>query len=125
MPTPEQMIAAVHGYVAAFDAGDAEAAVALFAEDATVEDPVGTPAKIGHDDIRAFYTASMQTGAKLHLQGPVRVGEDYAAFAFQVRLNWEGKTSTVDVIDIFRFNADGKVAKMEAYFGPTNFGAAS
>ena len=125
MPTPEQMIAAVHGYVAAFDAGDAEAAVALFAEDATVEDPVGTPAKIGHDDIRAFYTASMQTGAKLHLQGPVRVGEDYAAFAFQVRLNWEGKTSTVDVIDIFRFNADGKVAKMEAYFGPSNFGAAS
>lgn len=125
MPTPEQMIAAVHGYVAAFDAGDAEAAVALFAEDATVEDPVGTPAKCGHDDIRAFYTASMQTGAKLHLQGPVRVGEDYAAFAFQVRLNWEGKTSTVDVIDIFRFNADGKVAKMEAYFGPTNFGAAS
>ena len=125
MPTPEQMIAAVHGYVAAFDAGDAEAAVALFAEDATVEDPVGTPAKNGHDEIRTFYTASMQTGAKLHLQGPVRVGEDYAAFAFQVRLNWEGKTSTVDVIDIFRFNADGKVAKMEAYFGPTNFGAAS
>ena len=125
MPTPDQMIAAVHGYVAAFDAGDAEAAVALFAEDATVEDPVGTPAKIGHDEIRTFYTASMQTGAKLHLQGPVRVGEDYAAFAFQVRLNWEGKSSTVDVIDIFRFNADGKVAKMEAYFGPTNFGAAS
>ena len=124
MPTPEQMIAAVHGYIAAFDAGDAEAAVALFAEDATVEDPVGTPAKNGHDEIHTFYTASMQTRAKLHLQGPVRVGEDYAAFAFQVRLNWEGKTSTVDVIDIFRFNADGKVAKMEAYFGPTNFGAA-
>ncbi len=125
MPTPEQMIAAVHGYIAAFDAGDAEAAVALFAEDATVEDPVGTPAKNGHDEIHTFYTASMQTGAKLHLQGPVRVGEDYAAFAFQVRLNWEGKSSTVDVIDIFRFNADGKLAKMEAYFGPTNFGAAS
>lgn len=125
MPTPDHMTAAVHAYIAAFDSCDPEAVVALFAEDATVEDPVGTPAKRGHDEIRAFYTSSMQTGAKLHLQGPVRVGADYAAFAFQVRLLWEGKISTVDVIDIFRFNADGKVARMEAYFGPTNFGAAS
>ena len=125
MLTPDHMTAAVHAYVAAFEAGDPEAVVGLFAEDATVEDPVGTPAKRGQDEIRAFYTSSMQTGAKLHLQGPVRVGTDYAAFAFQVRLLWEGKISTVDVIDIFRFNADGKVAKMEAYFGPTNFGAAS
>ena len=78
-------------------------------------------AKNGHDEIRTFYTASMQTGAKLELQGPVRVGADYAAFPFPVHLNWEGKTSTVDVIDTFRFNAEGKVTKMRAFFGPTNF----
>jgi steroid delta-isomerase len=124
MPTPDQMIAAVHGYVEAFDKADPELAVALFAADAAVEDPVGTPPKVGTEAIREFYTMSMQTGAKLHLDGPVRVGEDYAAFSFQVRLTMDGKTMTVDVIDIFRFNADGKVAKMEAYFGPTNFGAA-
>ena len=86
MPSPEQMIAAVHAYVAAFDAADPEAAVALFAADATVEDPVGTPPRVGHEAIREFYTFSMATGAKLHLQGPVRVGHDFAAFAFQVRL---------------------------------------
>ena len=48
MATPEQMSAAVHGYADAFDKGDPEAVVALFAEDATVEDPVGTPLKVGH-----------------------------------------------------------------------------
>ncbi|MDP3675621.1 MAG: nuclear transport factor 2 family protein [Novosphingobium sp.] len=124
MPTPEQMTAAVHAYVDAFAKADSEAAVALFAEDASVEDPVGTPPKVGTDAIREFYTYSMGTGAKLHLQGPIRVGENYAAFAFQVRLKMGEADATVDVIDVFRFEETGKVRKMEAYFGPANFGAA-
>ena len=115
------MIAAVHAYVAAFDAADPEAAVALFAADATVEDPVGTPPRVGHEAIREFYTFSMATGAKLHLQGPVRVGHDFAAFAFQVRLKMGEADATVDVIDVFRFDATGKVRTMEAFFGPSNF----
>ena len=121
MPTPDQMTAAVHSYVDAFARADAEAAVALFAEDASVEDPVGTPPKVGHEAIREFYTFSMGTGAKLHLQGPIRVGDDFAAFAFQVRLKMGEADATVDVIDVFRFDATGKVCKMEAYFGPSNF----
>lgn len=121
MPSAEQMTAAVHGYIDAFARGDAEAVVALFAADASVEDPVGTPPKVGHDAIREFYTFSMGTGAKLHLEGPIRLGEDYAAFAFQVRLKMGEADATVDVIDVFRFDAAGKVRKMEAYFGPANF----
>src|SRR5688572_23137803 len=121
MPTPVQMQAAVHAYVAAFDAADPEAAVALFAADATVEDPVGTPAKVGAQAIREFYTFSMGTGAKLHLQGPIRVGHDFAAFAFQVRLKMGEADATVDVIDVFRFDEAGKVRSMQAFFGPGNF----
>ena len=85
MPTPEQMTAAVHAYVDAFDKGDPELAVAIFAVDAVIEDPIGTPPKCGHDAIREFYQMSMATGAKLVLDGPVRVGADHAAFAFHVR----------------------------------------
>ena len=121
MPSAEQMTTAVHGYIDAFARGDAEAVVALFASDASVEDPVGTPPKVGHEAIREFYTFSMATGAKLHLEGPIRLGEDYAAFAFQVRLKMGEADATVDVIDVFRFDATGKVRKMEAYFGPSNF----
>jgi steroid delta-isomerase len=120
MATPEQMSAAVHGYVDAFHKGDPEAVVALFSEDATVEDPVGTPLKVGHAAIREFYTASMATGAKLRLDGPIRLATEYAAFAFQVQLTMDGKDLTVDVIDTFKFNADGKVTEMRAYFGPSN-----
>ncbi|QOV95813.1 steroid Delta-isomerase [Novosphingobium sp. ES2-1] len=120
MTDPKVMEAAVHEYVAAFDAGAPERVAALFAEDATVEDPVGTEPKVGQAAILEFYTASMQTGAKLRLEGPVRLCGPYAAFAFSVLLNLGGKDMCVDVIDTFKFNDDGKVVEMRAYFGPTN-----
>jgi steroid Delta-isomerase len=120
MPTPEHMTAAIHAYVEAFDKGDPEIAVALFADDATVEDPIGTPLKSGIAAIREFYVGSMQTGAKLALQEPIRIGGDYAAFAFQVQLNLNGNDLAVDVIDTFKFNEAGKVIEMRAFFGPTN-----
>ncbi|AXU21646.1 steroid delta-isomerase (plasmid) [Novosphingobium sp. THN1] len=120
MPDPKVMEAAVHEYVAVFDAGAPERVAALFAEDATVEDPVGTEPKVGQAAILEFYTASMQTGAKLSLDGPVRLCGPYAAFAFTVHLHWEGRDQRVEVIDTFKFNDDGKVVEMRAYFGPTN-----
>lgn len=120
MTDPKVMEAAVHEYVAAFDAAAPERVAALFAEDATVEDPVGTEPKVGQAAILEFYTASMQTGAKLRLEGQVRVCGPYAAFAFSVLLNLGGKDMRVDVIDTFKFNDDGKVVEMRAYFGPTN-----
>lgn len=123
MPTTEQKLAAVHGYVDAFARGDAEAAVALFADDATVEDPLGTPIKRGHDEIRAFYQGSMATGAKLELQGEPRCAADYVAFAFAVRLEWQGQKSVIKVIDTFRLNDDGKITEMRAYWGPENMKA--
>jgi steroid Delta-isomerase len=120
MPDPQVMEAAVHAYVAAFDRGDPDAVVALFAPDANVEDPIGSPAHVGHDAIRAFYAASMQTGAKLRLDGPVRIAGNHAAFAFTVHLHWQGKDQRVEVIDTFAFDDAGKVREMRAYFGPTN-----
>ncbi|MDE2618712.1 MAG: nuclear transport factor 2 family protein [Sphingomonadales bacterium] len=120
MPSPERMEAAVHAYVAAFDHSDPDAVAALFAEDATVEDPIGTPPHVGRTAIRAFYAASMQTGAKLRLEGPVRIAGPYAAFAFTVLLHYQGQDQKIDVIDTFRFNDDNEVVEMRAYFGPTN-----
>lgn len=120
MLTPEQMTAAVHTYVDAFDQGDAERAVAIFADDATVEDPIGSPPYVGTDAIRNFYTVAMSTGAKLTLTGPIGVAATHAAFPMRIRLNWDGRPMTIDVIDTFAFDASGKVSRMQAYFGPTN-----
>jgi steroid delta-isomerase len=120
MPTPEQMTAAVEAYVAAFEAGSPDAAAALFAEDCTVEDPIGSPIHRGRKAVRAFYAQSMQTGAKLKLEGPVRVAGDHAVFPFSVNLFYEGSAKRIDVIDAFRFDGDGKVVEMRAFWGPAN-----
>ena len=114
------MEAAVHAYVAAFETGDPDAVAALFAEDGTVEDPIGSPPHVGRAAIRAFYAASMQTGAKLRLDGPVRIGGPYAAFAFSVLLRFEGKDQRIDVIDTFRFDDSSEVTEMRAFWGPAN-----
>lgn len=123
MPTPEQMQAAVHAYVEAFDKQDPAMAAALFADNAVVEDPIGSPPKVGQAAILEFYTQSMATGARLHLAGPIRVAAAHAAFAMQVRLNWDGKDMAIDVIDTFAFDEAGKVTLMQAYFGPGNMHA--
>lgn len=122
MPTtPEAITAAVHAYVAAFDRSDPAAVRDLFAAGATVEDPVGSLPHKGYEAIHAFYAKSMQTGAKLHLEGPVRICGNTAAFAFSVKLAMPEAAMQIDVIDIFEFDDAGKVTAMRAYFGPTNF----
>ncbi|WP_460988416.1 nuclear transport factor 2 family protein [Sphingobium sp. TomTYG75] len=120
MPDPVKMEAAVHAYVAAFEAGSADQVAALYAQDATVEDPIGSPIHKGREAIRAFYAESMKTGAKLKLEGPVRVAGDYAVFPFSVNLNYDGGHKRIDVIDTFRFNDANEVIEMRAFWGPTN-----
>ncbi len=120
MPDPKKMEAAVHAYVAAFDDGSADQVAALYAENATCEDPVGTPPHKGREAIRAFYAESMKTGAKLKLEGPIRIASDYAVFAFSVNLNYQGVPQRIDVIDTFRFNEANEVVEMRAFFGPNN-----
>lgn len=120
MPDAAKMEAAVHAYVAGFEAGDADAITALYAENATVEDPIGTPIHQGHEAIRAFYQMSVGTGAKLKLEGPIRVIQDYAAFPFSVNLKWDGGGKRIDVIDTFRFNEANEIIEMRAFWGDAN-----
>jgi len=122
MPDAAQMEAAVKAYVDCYNRADLDGIVAIFAPDARVEDPVGSPAKTGHAEIREFFGAGIAMGAKLSLDGPVRCVANHAAFAFHVTLDWEGQATRIDVIDVFRFDENGKVAEMRAFFGPENMG---
>lgn len=122
MPSHEQMVRTVEQYVQAFDRGDAGMASDLYAEDATVEDPIGTPIHRGRDAIHAFYSTAMQARAKLRLDGPVRTGGNYAAFAFSVVVDFDGPKE-IEVIDTFKFDADGKVTEMRAFWGAANMHA--
>ena len=124
MPASQIMIAAVHAYVDGFERGDADALAALFADDATVEDPVGSPQRHGRKEIHAFYAQSVTTGAKLELLGEPRCAGDYVAFPFAVKLEWQGRRQVIEVIDTFRFNDAGRITEMRAFFGPANMKSA-
>lgn len=124
MPSTEQMIAVVHAYVDGFAKGDPVALAALFAENATVEDPVGTPQKRSMAEISEFYAGSMATGAKLELMGDPRCAGDYVAFPFAVKLEFGGQKTVIEVIDTFRIDDQGKIAEMRAFWGPGNMKSA-
>ncbi len=120
MPTPEQMQAAVRAYIAALNANDIDAIVALYAEDATVEDPVGSSPQRGLAQIRAFYTASLSMALQVALDGEIRAVANEAAFAFSVSLVMDGKRITIRPIDVMRFDAQGRITSMRAFFGNHN-----
>ena len=120
MPSPTAATAAVHAYVAALNAGDLDAIVALYAQDATVEDPVGSPPKAGIEAIRSFYARSTAIKLEVALEGELRVAGNECAFAFSVSFVHEGRRTTIRPIDTFRFNEDGRIVQMRAYFGHGN-----
>ncbi|TXS96268.1 steroid delta-isomerase [Parahaliea maris] len=109
-------LAAVDRYIEAFANADLNIIRALFAEDASVEDPVGTDAHIGMEAICAFYEGAMGAGAKLALTGTPRCAGNAVAFPFKVMI----PGMEMDVIDVFEFNDAGKVTSMRAYWGPEN-----
>jgi len=120
MPSHEQIVSTINAYVAAFAQHDTDAIVRLYAEEATVEDPVGTPLHRGLVAIRAFYAAAVATGATLTLEGPVRSAGNSAAFPFSVHVPMAGAAHRIDVIDTFTFNDAGKIVEMRAFWGPQN-----
>lgn len=121
MVDENRMRAAMQAYIDAFNNDDLAGIMNLYADDATVEDPVGTAPKAGRAEIEAFYKVALQTGARLTLSAPIRASHgDAAAMAFEVALNYQGQDMVIHVIDVMTFNEDGKYTSMKAYWGPAD-----
>lgn len=119
MASEQQMKQAMQAYIDLYNQDDLEGVVGLYADDATVEDPVGTPVKSGKAAIRDFYQFAMTTGARLSLVAPIRGSHgNSAAMPFDVTLNYQGSRMVIRVIDVMTFDAAGKFSSMRAYWGP-------
>ena len=118
MPTQAQMKAALQAYVDGFNAGDADAIMALFAEDAVIEDPVGSPLK-SRAEFEAFIRDGVAFGARLALAAPIRGSHgNCAAMAFTVTFTQNGVRYTTNSVDVMTFGDDGKIVRMDGYWGP-------
>lgn len=109
-------IATVHKYMEAVSTNDLDLIREIYADNATVEDPVGTDPHRGIEEIVKFYSGFVDYGVKTELTGSVRCAGNAAAFPFTAVM----EASSIDVIDVFEFNDAGKVVSMRAYWGPEN-----
>jgi steroid Delta-isomerase len=119
--------ATIDSYLAAFSASDRDGYLGCFAEDAWIEDPVGTPRREGLEAIGAFWddTHAVPDAIELRPHGLRVVIGSEATFTFQARPNLGGDTYALDVIDVMTFDDAGKIATMRAFFDPTTMRAAT
>src|SRR5687768_15589902 len=91
----------ITNYWKTFSAADIDALVALFTDDATVEDPVGSPVHEGKAAVRAFYESAHELADSIELRGLdiTLVCGDQAAFAMEIRPTIGGATYVLNAID--------------------------
>ncbi len=102
-------------YMELMTKGDVDAIVELYADDATIEDPIGSELRRGRDAIRAFYEASAGT-VTLRRTGPVRVARSEAATPMVVLMGDAGQQQALDVISVMKFDDSGRIASMRAFW---------
>jgi len=119
MPSQSIMKAAMQAYVDRTNAGDAEGLIALFAPDAYMEDPVGTPLKY-RDEMAAFFRDGVIYGAHIVLDGPIRGSHaNEAAMSFEVRFTPPNSPRMlIRSLDVCTFNQDGLITSLRAFWGP-------
>lgn len=106
----------VQHYMAMYNANNLQGIMALFAEDATMEDPAGGEVYRGLEAISGLYRAGFAMGVKISLEGQVRSVANGVAFPVFA----QGNGFDLHVIDIFEFSAGQKIQRMLAFWGPDN-----
>ena len=113
--SPEKIREVIEQYVARVATGTTDEVMELYAEGATVEDPVGTEVRSTRESIREFYAAVEpleQAGEVLS----ARIAGSEAAFLFELRTKAGDQTYTLAPIDVMTFDDDGKITSIRAYW---------
>jgi len=120
MAIQAQMKAALQAYIDGFNANDADAIMALFAENAVIEDPVGSPLK-SRAEFDAFIRQGVKFGARLALAAPIRGSHaNHAAMVFTVTFVQNGVRYTTNSTDVMAFDATGRIVRMDGFWGPSD-----
>jgi steroid Delta-isomerase len=107
--------ATVQRYLDLVASGSADEVAALYAEDATLEDPVGSAPIRGRSAIRAFY-ATIEDLAMTTTLHTVRTCAGQAAFHFRVETDTGAGTATMEPIEVMTFSDDGLITSMRAWW---------
>lgn len=115
----ERIREVVERYVELVGSGSADEIVALYAEGATVEDPVGSDVRSSRADLHAFYATLEGLEQETRLLA-ARIAGGEAAFHFEVVTKADGVSYTLAPVDVMTFDDDGLITSMRAYWGDTD-----
>lgn len=117
MVSAEHINSSVLRYLELVGGGSAEEIAALFADDATVQDPVGGEVHIGRHAIRGFYANIENTARETELLA-LRIAGHEAAFLFAITVGTGENRIRIEPIDVMVFDGEGRIASMKAYWSP-------
>lgn len=118
-PATELITQNVNRYLELVAEGQPDAIADLYADDATVEDPVGGEVHIGRHAIRGFYASVLGGKAETDLATVRALGHEAAFFWGLIVDLGEGKMR-IEIISVMTFDDEGRITSMKAYWGPEN-----
>src|SRR6266568_785652 len=107
----------VEQYVKLVATGPTEDIIALYAPDAVVEDPIGSPPRHGHEAIREMYKA-LEAAQRETRVDTVRVVGSHAIVGFTLVTRFGEHKMTLSPIDVMEFDEQGLITSMKAYWCP-------
>lgn len=118
--TDQHINKVMQAYVDAMSGDDVEKVLSLYAENAIVEDPVGSAAYNGIEAIRGFYQEAIAAVGKMELEGNPRVRGKLGACAMIAHPKGAEGVMVAETLDVMSFNEEGKITAMTAYWGDSN-----
>ena len=116
--TPQQIEAALEDAFAGLVAFDAPRVLNNFADDAVLEDPVGTPPMVGKDAIAAYLATFPTVFNQMKLYSlNIKVRAHEAAVTWRIRFTTKtGNVFFLEGIGYFQFNEQGKIKLEKEFF---------
>jgi steroid Delta-isomerase len=120
MPTPDDYAATVSRYLELVARkGTADAITALYTDDATIEDPVGSDVRRGRDAVHEFYAAIESLSKEAELV-TLRAAGNEVAFWWRLTVNAGDSRTRIEPISVMAFDDNAKITSMRAFWSPAD-----
>jgi steroid delta-isomerase len=119
MPSQEAIAQTVNRYLELVAKGTADDVLTLYAAGATIEDPIGSDLRRGHDAIHGFY-AGFQDAKKETELAQLRIAGSEAAFLWHLTLDAGENRTRISPISVMVFDEDARITSMRAFWSPTD-----
>ncbi|MCV7132553.1 nuclear transport factor 2 family protein [Mycobacterium hodleri] len=120
MPSAELITQNVNRYLELVGEAKPDEIADLYADDATVEDPVGGEVHIGRQAILGFYKGALGAKGETEIITLRALGHE-AAYLWTLTLDLgESGRMRLELLSVMAFDDEGKITAMKAYWGPEN-----